>query len=423
MITAAAKPATRLGLRENIFQFALLMLINAMVGGMIGLERTVLPLIATEEFGLTSNIASSSFVISFGLTKAFINLASGFLVDRYGRKSLLVLGWLFGLPVPLLLMFAPNWQWIIVANVLLGINQGLAWSAAVIMKIDLVGSKQRGLAVGLNEFAGYFAVGVTAWLTGYLASVYGLRPVPFVPGIVYSVLGLLLSVFLLRDTAGHLKLEQQQASLTTGLTTGLTTATTVVISKKPSFREVFAYTSWQNPRLFAASQAGLFNNLNDGLSWVIFPLYFASKKLAIEDIGLLKLAYPLVWSLLQIATGAISDRINRANLIAAGMVVQAIGLALTVVLDQFAGWLLATILLGIGTAMVYPSLIAVVSDASQPAWRAQALGVYRFWRDIGYAVGALLAGLIADWLGFEWAIGSVALLTLLSGVIVKLKQR
>ncbi len=401
----------RFGLRANVTQFALLMLVNAMVGGMVGLERTVLPLIATQEFGLTSSVVAGSFIISFGLTKAFVNLVSGVLADRYGRKSLLVLGWVFGLPVPFLLMFAPSWNWIVFANVLLGINQGFAWSAAVIMKIDLVGSRQRGFAVGLNEFAGYFAVGATAWLTGYLASVYGLRPTPFIPGVIYAILGFVLSVFLVRDTHAHMQLERKNH-----IASGGTNAV------PPKFQEIFVRTSWRDPRLFAACQAGLVNNLNDGMSWGIFPLYFASKGLPLAGIGLLKFIYPLVWSVLQVATGPLSDRIDRSKLIAWGMAVQAAGLVLIVVVGQLEGWLLATVLLGAGTAMVYPTLLALVGDASEPAWRARALGVYRFWRDIGYAVGALLAGVIADWLGFEWAIGVVAVLTLASGAIVMLKR-
>lgn len=400
----------RFGLRANATQFALLMLINAMVGGMVGLERTVLPLVASQEFGLTSSVVAASFIISFGLTKAFVNLISGVLADRYGRKSLLVLGWVFGLPVPFLLMFASSWNWIILANVLLGINQGLAWSAAVIMKIDLVGSRQRGFAVGLNEFAGYFAVGATAWLTGYLASVYGLRPIPFVPGVIYAVLGFVLSVFLVRDTRAHVQLERTNQIALGGM------------NGAPKFQEIFARTSWRDPRLFAACQAGLVNNLNDGMSWGIFPLYFASKGLPLEGIGLLKFVYPLIWSVLQLATGPLSDRIDRSKLIAWGMAVQAVGLALIALVGQLEGWLLATVLLGAGTAMVYPTLLALVGDASEPVWRARALGVYRFWRDIGYAVGALLAGLIADWIGFEWAIGIVAMLTFASGGMVMLKR-
>ena len=398
----------RHGLRENWSQFALLVLINAFVGGMVGLERTVVPLIGTQEFKLTSSLVASSFIVSFGLTKAVVNLLTGVLVDRYGRKPLLVLGWVIGIPVPFLLMYAPSWSWIIVANVLLGINQGLTWSAAVIMKIDLVGAKSRGLAVGLNEFAGYFAVGGTAWLTGYLASVYGLRPVPFYPGVIYVVLGVLLSSLLVRDTRQHVMLERAN-SLNPN-------------SSSLSFGTIFVRTTWRDPRLFAACQAGLVNNLNDGMAWGIFPLYFATHGLNLANIGLLKFVYPVVWSVLQIITGPLSDRLNRSNLITSGMGVQALGIGLIVVTRDLTGWMLATVLLGIGTAMVYPTLIAVVSDASEPAWRARALGVYRFWRDTGYAVGALLAGVIADALGFDWAIGVVAGLTLFSGVIVRIVE-
>lgn len=401
----------RLGLRENATQFALLMLVNAMVGGMVGLERTLLPLVATQEFGLTSSVAASSFIVGFGVTKAVVNLVSGVLADRFGRKSLLVLGWLFGLPVPFLLMFAPRWEWIVFANVLLGINQGLAWSAAVIMKIDLVGSRQRGFAVGLNEFAGYFAVGATAWLTGYLASVYGLRPTPFLPGVIYATLGFSLSLFLVQDTRAHVHLEHAQPSAVSSA------------PPAPRFWQVFTTTSWRDPKLFAACQAGLVNNLNDGLSWGIFPLFFASKGLSLEAIGLLKFVYPLAWSVLQLVTGPLSDRVDRSRLIALGMAVQALGLALTVAFGSLEGWVVATVLLGVGTAMVYPTLIAVVSDASPPVWRARALGVYRFWRDAGYAVGALLAGGLADAVGFDWAIGVIAVLTLVSGGVMLVKRR
>ncbi len=397
----------QLGLRENAAQFGLLMLVNAMVGGMIGLERTVLPLIASEEFGFTSNTVIVGFIVSFGLTKALVNLISGVLADRFGRKALLVFGWFFGLPVPFILMFSTNWNWILVANILLGINQGFTWSAAVMMKIDLVGAKNRGFAVGLNEFAGYLAVGLTAWLTGFLASTYGLRPIPFIPGVVYAVIGLFLSGFLIRDTRGHVLLEQQNHQLP---------------QENLSFRQIFMRTSWQTPRLFAACQAGLVNNLNDALSWGIFPLYFIRQGVSLENIGLLKLVYPLVWSVLQIPMGALADRMNRQTLIAWGMTVQAAGLGLIILGSGMTVWLIATILLGSGTAMVYPTLITVVSDTSQLFWRARALGVYRFWRDMGYAVGALLAGTIADALGFRWAIGLIAFLTLLSGLIVVIKN-
>ncbi|TIX57735.1 MAG: MFS transporter [Mesorhizobium sp.] len=395
--------SVRLGLRENWPQFALLVVINAFVGGMVGIERTVVPLIGSEEFHVTSTTLIVSFIVSFGVVKAFANLVSGQLADAWGRKRVLVLGWLVGLPVPFMIIWAPTWEWVIAANALLGINQGLAWSMTVIMKVDLVGPKSRGLAVGLNEFAGYLAVGVTALLTGYLAAQYGLRPVPIYLGIGYAVVGAALSILLVRDTRDHVRLEassqaQQAAPI--------------------SFRQVFALTSFGDRNLFAASQAGLVNNLNDGMSWGIFPLFFASFGLGVERIGILKAIYPTTWGVLQIVTGPLSDRWGRKGLIVAGMWVQAAGLFLTAATRQFEWWIVGSLLLGLGTAMVYPSLIAAVSDASHPTWRARSLSVYRFWRDLGYAIGALCAGLIADSFGLSWAITSIAALTFLSGVVV-----
>jgi MFS family permease len=402
-VTDAAIAGVRLGLKENWRQFALLVLINAFVGGMVGIERTVVPLIGTEEFGIASTTLVVSFIVSFGVVKAFANLVSGQLADRWGRKRVLVLGWLFGLPVPFMILWAPDWNWIIAANALLGVSQGLAWSMTVIMKIDLVGPKGRGMAVGLNEFAGYLAVGLTAFLTGWLAAEYGLRPVPIWIGVGYAVLGTALSVLVIRDTREHVRLEAaQQAKDESPLT----------------FREVFALTSFRDRNLFAASQAGLVNNLNDGMSWGIFPLFFAAGGLGVERIGILKAVYPAVWGIFQLVTGPLSDRWGRKGLIVVGMWVQAAALLLTAVTGQFAWWLLASVLLGLGTAMVYPSLIAAVSDASHPSWRARSLSVYRFWRDLGYAVGALSAGLIADAFGLSTAIGSIAGLTFISGAIV-----
>jgi MFS family permease len=412
MTEAASLPqsnaSVRLGLKENWRQFALLVLINAFVGGMVGIERTVVPLIGAEEFDIASKTLVVSFIISFGVIKACANLVSGQLADNFGRKRVLVIGWLLGLPVPFMIIWAPSWGWVVAANVLLGMNQGFAWSMTVIMKIDLVGPKSRGLAVGLNEFAGYLAVGVTAFLTGYLASKYGLRPVPIYLGVAYALLGLLFSIFLVRDTREHVRLEASRHAKP---------------SATLSFREVFALTSFGDRNLFAASQAGLVNNLNDGMSWGIFPLFFASFGLGVERIGILKAVYPATWGILQVATGPLSDRWGRKGLIVAGMWVQAAGLFLTAATGAFQWWLLGSLLLGIGTAMVYPSLIAAVSDASHPTWRARSLSVYRFWRDLGYAVGALSAGLIADYFGLAAAIGSIAALTFLSGGIVALLMR
>jgi MFS family permease len=367
------------------------------------LERTVVPLIGSEQFGLVLRTAIFSFIVSFGLVKAVSNLVSGTLADKIGRKKVLLAGWIFGVPVPFMIMFAPSWGWIVAANVLLGVNQGLCWSMTVLMKIDLVGPRGRGLAVGLNEFAGYLAVGLTAFLTGYIASTYGLRPEPFYLGVGYALLGVIVSIFLVRDTQEHVRLE---------------------LSEHPpepsplSFREVFTRTSFKDHNLFACSQAGLINNLNDGMSWGVFPLFFSTFGLGVERIGMLKAVYPAVWGMLQIVTGPLSDRWGRKGLIVGGMWVQAGGIFVTVATRSFGWWMLGSLLLGVGTAMVYPSLIAAVSDESHPSWRARSLSVYRFWRDLGYAVGALCAGIIADTLGISWAIGTAGALTFLSGAVV-----
>lgn len=403
-----ATSSVRLGLKENWRQFSLLVLINAFVGGMVGIERTVVPLIGSEEFHIESATLITAFIISFGVVKAFANLVSGQLADRWGRKRVLVLGWLLGLPVPFMIIAAPNWEWVIAANVLLGLSQGFAWSMTVIMKVDLVGPKGRGLAVGLNEFAGYLAVGLTAFFTGYLASRYGLRPVPIYLGVFYAVAGTILSILVVRDTRDHVRLE----------------AGGVAREASPlSFREVFMLASFRDRNLFAASQAGLINNLNDGMSWGIFPLFFTSLGLGIERIGLLKAIYPGVWGICQIVTGPLSDRWGRKGLIVAGMWVQATALFMTALTGQFTWWLLASVLLGLGTAMVYPCLIAAVSDASHPSWRARSLSVYRFWRDLGYAIGALSAGLIADRFGFSAAILAIGAITFISGAVVAVAMR
>jgi MFS family permease len=403
MSSAVESAGVRLGLAENLPQFLLLMIANALVGGMVGLERTVVPLIGAEEFRIASTTLIASFIVSFGVVKAFTNLLTGHLADLYGRKRLLVLGWLVALPVPFMIMWAPAWGWIIAANALLGVSQGLTWSATVIMKIDLVGPKSRGLAVGMNEFTGYFALAATAFASGYIAQRYGLRPAPFYLGIVYGVLGLALSVLLVRDTRSHVRLEAESYSAP---------------AQSLSFRQVLRLTTIGDRNLFAASQAGLVNNLNDGMSWGIFPLYFAAFGLSVERIGILKAAYPAVWAILQTITGPLSDRWGRKGLIVAGMWVQAFGLFVTAASREFSGWLVGSLLLGIGTAMVYPSLLAVVSDVAHPSWRARALSVYRFWRDLGYAIGAVSAGLIADFFGLRWAIVAIAAVTFLSGAVV-----
>ena len=407
----------QLGLRANIEQFSLLLLINAFVGGMVGIERTILPLIAEREFGLASKSAILSFIVSFGIIKAIANLLAGRYSDVIGRKRLLVTGWLFGLPVPFILMWAPSWSWVTAANVLLGVNQGLCWSTTVIMKIDLVGPKRRGFAMGLNEFAGYGAVALAALASGYLASTFGLRPVPFYLGIVFAIVGLVLSLTLVKDTTQHAILEAR--------------AQQSPAKKSPSFSKVFAETSFRNPTLFSVSQAGLINNLNDGMTWGLFPLLFASYGLGINRIGILAAVYPAVWSVAQIPTGALSDKHGRKWMIAGGMWVQAAGISLIAGVPKLVDdlghrfwlWLTGALLLGVGTALVYPTLLAAIGDVVHPGWRASAVGVYRLWRDLGYAVGALLSGIVADMFGLVWAVIVVGALTFASGVVVAIRMR
>jgi MFS family permease len=405
-----------LGLRANLGQFSLLVLINAFVGGMVGLERSVLPLIAERDFGLASKSAILSFIVSFGIVKAIANLLAGKYSDSIGRKRLLVIGWLFGLPVPFIVIWAPSWGFITAANILLGINQGLCWSTTVIMKIDLVGPKRRGFAMGVNEFAGYGAVALAALASGYLASIYGLRPAPFYLGIGFAALGLILSLAFVRDTAAHARQE------------GLTHSPGEV--KPPAFRRIFALTSYRDATLFSVSQAGLVNNLNDGMAWGLFPLFFASHGLDVRSIGVLAFTYPAVWGLSQIVTGALSDKLGRKWMIVTGMWLQAIAIWLIVgsprlakETDTFWAWFGSLVFLGLGTALVYPTLLAAISDVVHPGWRASALGVYRLWRDLGYAVGALLSGVIADLFGFVWAIAAVGALTFTSGLIVAFRMR
>ena len=401
----------QLGLRANLPQFILLVVVNALVGGMVGQERTVLPLLAHRVFGLTAYTAALTFILAFGAVKAATNFFAGTLSDRVGRKPVLVAGWLVGVPVPLLLIWAPSWGWIILANVLLGVNQGLTWSTTVIMKIDLVGPKRRGLAMGLNEAAGYGAVAITAFASGLIAAHAGLRPEPFLLGIAYAALGLGLSSLFVRETRGHARLEARRHRAAAHLPAGLTTA------------QVFRLTSFRERALSSCSQAGLVNNLNDGLAWGIFPLFFAQTiGLSVARIGVLAAIYPAVWGLGQLVTGAWSDRVGRKWLIAAGMWLQGGAIGLIAVSRDFGLWALGAAALGAGTAMVYPTLLAAVSDVAHPNWRASAVGVYRLWRDAGFAVGAMLAGIIADALGLEAAIWAVAVLTALSGVIVAVRM-
>ena len=407
-----------LGLQANWRQFALLVVVNAFVGAMVGLERTVVPLIAGEDFGLVSRSVVLSFLVSFGIVKALANLFAGRMSDRLGRKHILVAGWLVGLPVPFLIIFAPAWSWVVFANVLLGINQGLCWSTTVIMKIDLVGPKQRGLAMGLNEFAGYLAVSISALLTGYLAAAYGLRPVPFYPGIAFAVLGLIFSIFFVQETRGHARLEAERSLLQGGVNSPSLNVDPPPARSNPSFAQILLLTSWKDRALFAASQAGMVNNLNDGMVWGLVPIFLAGAGLPLEQVGLVAAVYPGVWGLSQLATGALSDRWGRKRMIASGMWIQAIGIGLFVIGKSFLPWLSASVLLGLGTALVYPTLLAAVSDVAHPQWRASAVGVYRLWRDGGYAVGALVSGVLADALGIPFAMSAIAGLTFLSGMIV-----
>jgi MFS family permease len=393
-------------LRANAGQFALLVAVNALVGGMLGQERTVLPLLARDAFGLTAASAVLTFLVAFGITKAFANLAAGALADRFGRKPVLVAGWLFGLPVPLLLISAPDWSWVIVANVLLGLNQGLAWSSTVIMKIDLAGPTRRGLATGLNEAAGYGAVALTALLTGFIAAEAGLRPAPFLLGLAYAGLGLGASLLFVRETGAHARSEQPQdapASL--------------------AWSAVFRRTTLTDRSLSAASQAGLVNNLNDGMAWGLLPLFYAAHGLSIAEVGVLAAVYPAVWGIAQVGTGALSDRVGRKGLIVAGMFLQAAAIGSIAASTTFAPWLLAAALLGLGTAMVYPTLLAAIADVAEPSWRGAAIGVYRLWRDLGFAVGAIVAGVAADAFGIPVAIAAVAALTGASGLVVLVRMR
>jgi MFS family permease len=411
MNQTAGRP-TRLGLRENFPQFVLLVAVNALVGGMVGQERTVVPLLGEIEFGLAAGAGMLSFIAVFGATKAITNYYAGTLADRYGRKPVLVAGWLIGLPVPLLLIWAPAWEWVVFANLLLGVNQGLTWSVTVIMKIDLVGPRLRGTAMGFNEAAGYGAVAAAAWATGAIAETWGLRPGPFLLGLAFAVLGLGLSTSLVRDTGGHVHLERATHQQRRGGHPSSLTS-----------RQVFGLTTWGDRSLSAACQAGLVNNLNEGMAWGLLPLLFADAGLDLTTVGSLTAIAPAVWGVGQLATGALSDRIGRKWLIAAGQLTEAVGLTVIALGDGIGVWAAGSALFGAGTAMAYPTLIAAVSDVAHPAWRGAAVGVYRLWRDIGFAVGALLAGALAGWYSITIAIIVVAAITAASGFDVMVRMR
>lgn len=406
---SGAHPPPKLGLGPNLAQFTLLIAVNALVGGMVGQQQTVLPLMAETEFGLTGYTFVFTYIAAFGITKAAANWFAGTFSDRFGRKPVLLIGWLFALPVPIILILAPNWWWVVAANVLLGINQGLTWSTTVVMKIDLAGPARRGLAMGLNEAAGYAAVAVTSLLAGYLAETYGLRPAPFLLGLAYAVLALVVSTFWVRETRGHAALEATETSHH---------ATAV---PHRTNRKIFVDTSWREPALGATSQAGLVNNLNFGLSWGLFPLLFATADLTLTQIGVLFALYPAVWGVGQLFTGAASDRFGRKPLITTGMATQAVGLGVIASSQSFTGWAVGAIVLGAGTALVYPTLLAVLGDVAHPALRGRTVGVYRVWRDLGYAVGALLGGLLADVVGLHAAVWAAAGVSTVSAVVVAVR--
>jgi MFS family permease len=419
----------KLGLRANINQFSILVLVNAFVGAMIGLEQTVVPLIGKDEFGIESNALIVSFIASFGAIKAILNLFAGSMSDRWGRKRMLVLGWLFGIPVPFILLFAPDWNWIIFANVLLGINQGLAWSMTVNMKIDLVGKERRGLALGLNEFAGYVSVAVVGFVTGYIAAIYGLKPYPFFLGIVFALLGFIISWLIVKDTRNFtlLEIKENQEEFAKTSDNQLDSHKKATANERfgnLTFIQVFVETSWKNRSLLSVSQAGLINNLIFGVSWGLFTLYFASLNMSINDIGFLKALHPGVWGVLQLVTGSLSDKVGRKILIYPGMIVQGIGIWIVLLsVNSFIGNIVGMSFLGIGTALVYPTLLAAISDTAHPKWRATSLGVYRFWRDLGFVFGAIGVGFIADLSTNSIAIQLVAWIAVASGIFVLLVMK
>lgn len=394
----------RLGLKENWKQFTLLVIINGFVGGMVGLERSILPEIAEKEFAVAAKTAILSFIIVFGIVKAITNYYTGALANKFGRRKLLIAGWIIGIPVPFILMFASSWNWIVAANILLGINQGLTWSSTVVMKIDLVGEKQRGLAMGLNEFAGYISVALVAFLTGWIASEYGVRPYPFYTGIVLVVLGLLGSIFLIKDTKHHVAKE--------------TTSNTV-----PKLKNIFWDTTWKNKNLGSVTQAGLINNLNDGMAWGIFPILLASKGFTIGEIGIVTAVYPAVWGLGQLFTGAMADKFCKKDMLYTGMLLQAIALMDLLRANTMTHFIILSTLLGWGTAMVYPTFLATVAENTNPQDRAKSIGIFRLWRDLGYAIGAILTGIIADLFSINAAILFIGLLTFASAAIIFFRMK
>ena len=395
---------TQLGLKENCQQFSLLVLVNVFVGGMVGLERSILPQLAEQEFQLAAKTAILSFIVVFGITKALTNYFAGTLANRWGRKNLLILGWIFALPVPLLLMYAPNWSWVILANVFLGINQGLGWSSTVVMKIDLVGPKNRGFAMGINEAAGYMAVGAVAYLSASIANAYGVRPYPFYIGIVLAIFGLLSSIFLIKDTRSFVQLEGEE-------------------SKAPLLKNIFSETSLKHPNLGAISQGGLVNNLNDGMIWGLFPILLISKGFTASELAQIIAIYPMVWGLSQLFTGKLADRYAKKSLLFWGMFLQGLAILGFIWAQSFAAFAMLSVFLGLGTAVVYPTFLAAIADNTHPSQRAQSIGVYRLWRDLGYAVGALLTGILADFWTINTAIFAIGSITIFSALVIQLRMR
>jgi MFS family permease len=398
------KMEVKLGLKENRKQFILLVIINAFVGGMVGLERSILPRIAGVEFHIAAKTAILSFIIVFGMVKAVTNYYTGALANRFGRKKLLVAGWIIGIPIPFILMFAPSWNWIIAANLLLGINQGLTWSSTVVMKIDLVGEKQRGFAMGLNEFAGYVSVALIAFLTGWIASEYGLRPYPFYVGIVLVFCGLAGSVFFVKDTQHHVAKES-------------------VTNTIPGLKNIFWDTTWKDKNLGSVTQAGLVNNLNDGMAWGLFPILLASKGFTIEKIGVITAVYPAIWGIGQLFTGKMADFFCKKDMLFTGMFLQAIALIVLVWANTLFHFIILSAMLGWGTAMVYPTFLATVAENTNPQDRAKSIGIFRLWRDLGYAIGAILTGIIADLISIPAAILFIGCLTGVSSLIIRYRMK
>ena len=392
------------GLKQNWFQFSILVLVNAFVGGMVGLERSILPEIAEKELGIDSKTAILSFIIAFGITKAITNYFAGRLANSFGRKNLLLLGWVIALPIPFLLIYANNWNVVIFANILLGINQGLCWSSTVVMKIDLVGKKDRGLAMGLNEFSGYFAVGLITFLTSVIAENYGLRPYPFYLGIAISILGLFFSFFIVKDTRGHVAIEQEEH-----------------ITKKVD--NVFLDTSFKNHNLSATTQAGLVNNLNDGMIWGLLPLVLLTQNFSSQDIGIIAGVYPTVWGLSQLFTGRFADIYSNKKILFFGMLLQGVVIILLTFGTAKGYYIFLCVLLGFGTALVYPTFLVVIANNSSPNQRAESIGVFRLWRDAGYAIGALLSGIIADVFGISYAIITIGIVTIFSSLVIQFRMK